>query len=256
MTPTLGYLSLLFMGLMLGLIGSGGSILTIPILLYFFKIPILQATTYSLAIVATIAMTAAFSRKKDICFEKSISFLLPSGAGVVLARHFIVPILPITIGGVKTASMLVVVFCFFMIIAGFSMIHAALPQQSTKLTKVGLWTSVMALFLGLLLGLLGAGGGFLIIPYLIFFMGLPQKQAIATSLFVITINSLLGLLAELAHHTVISIAALVCFLAPALTGLYIGSLLSPRINPEILKKGFGYFLCLMAVSILFKEFFL
>lgn len=253
----LGYISFLFMGMTLGLVGAGGSILTIPILVYVFKVPILLSTTYSLFIVATSAFFGLFRSKNAIAYRKAFLFALPSLIGVSITRMYIIPQLPEKISGLSVESFLLGLLVIFMLIASYFMIRGynleSTPQKFTL--PVVLKIAFIGLFMGMIMGLLGAGGGFLIIPTLVLLLGINMKQAVSTSLFIIMINSTTGFFADrhpldIAHYKV-----LFFFTGLALCGMWLGTHMSPNIPNHTLHKGFGWFIAVVAVLIIVKEFY-
>jgi uncharacterized membrane protein YfcA len=124
-------------------------------------------------------------------------------------------------------------------------------ERNSKILPLALW----GLAIGLITGILGAGGGFLIIPALVLFVRLPMKTAIGTSLVIIAINSIFGFLFSL-KQTPLDWKILLLFTGLAIMGIYLGSLLAEKISSKILKKIFGWFVLLMAIYILIKELFL
>ena len=130
-------------------------------------------------------------------------------------------------------------------------------NESNKKSKSDTNIFILLLYgvaVGLTTGIVGAGGGFLLIPTLVLFVGLPMKEAVGTSLFIIALNSLIGFTGDIGHFTIDWIFLNVITLI-AIAGIIIGGLLSKKINGEKLKKGFGWFVLLMAVFIIIKETF-
>ena len=156
--------------------------------------------------------------------------------------------------------MLMIVFAFLMFTAAAFMIfngddenteQPVSQERNSKILPLALW----GLAIGLITGILGAGGGFLIIPALVLFVKLPMKTAIGTSLVIIAINSIFGFLFSL-KQTPLDWKILLLFTGLAIIGIYLGSLWAEKIPSKILKKLFGWFVLLMAVYILIKELFL
>ncbi|WP_333600257.1 sulfite exporter TauE/SafE family protein [Flavobacterium sp.] len=261
MFELLGYVGALCIGLVLGITGGGGSILTVPILVYVLSLNPLIATAYSLFIVGT---TSAFGTiqnlKKGLVAPKTaIQFAIPSVIGVYLTRKFIIHKLPDTIfyfGSLQLtkATFLMLIFAVVMFLAAYSMLK---PQQEKQLEEKNknVFIVIIQLFLvGVLIGLIGAGGGFLIIPALIQLAKLPIKKAIGTSLLIITINSLIGFLGDV-QNIAIDWSFLLVFTAISVVGIFIGLKIQQHINEKQLKKIFGIFVLLMSLFILFKELF-
>ncbi len=253
-----GYIGALLIGLVLGLTGGGGSMLTVPILVYILAVNPVIATAYSLFIVGTTSVFGAFDnyRKGLVDFQKGFLFAIPSFVGVYLTRRFLVPVIPneiITVNSftLTKGTFLMLFFALIMFLAAFSMLKKKKEIKSDKETsKLNL--IIQTFFIGIIIGLVGAGGGFLIIPSLVLFAKLPMKKAVGTSLFIIAMNSLIGFLGDVENLT-INWIFLLSFTAISVIGIFIGSYLNKFINETQLKKGFAYFVLAMACFILFKE---
>ncbi len=275
----LGYIGAVLMGLSLGLIGGGGSILTVPILVYLFQVDAVLATAYSLFIVGLTSLVGSFSHIKlgNIHWRTAIVFGIPSIISVFLTRSFLVPRIPDPImtfgqhasGGatfVLTKSVgLLLLFAVIMVMAAYSMIKPskkASADQSTVVESDGqqpkfnypLILSEGAI-VGVVTGLVGAGGGFLIIPALVLLAKLPMKQAVGTSLMIIAAKSLIGFVGDMRGNEVIDWSFLAVFSSIAVVGILIGSWLSKRIPGEKLKPAFGWFVLVMGTYIIIKELF-
>jgi len=253
----LGCIALVAMGITLGLVGAGGSILTIPILVYLLKVPIIIATSYSLVVVGSTAFVATLRYRHQVLFKKTILFLIPSILGVFASRHFMIPNLPHTLGSLSIDKALVILLLIFMGVAGYFMIkNSPLNVQNHLPENKNIKIMLIGLALGLIMGLLGAGGGFLIIPTLVLLMGFAMQEAVPTSLFIITINSLIGFAAD--QHLFIKSdwIDLGKYLTPALLGMLMGLYLAKFIRGESLKKAFGYLVWIVGAAIVTKEFIL
>jgi uncharacterized membrane protein YfcA len=264
MTYIIGYIAFALMGLIIGMMGSGGTIITVPILVYLFHINPSDATTYSLLIVGITSSIGAISylRNKNVHLKIALLFSIPSIISVYITRAFIVPSLPETIklhSIVLTKSQyIMVLFSIFMLAAFYSIISNYLFKN--KIRKVGIkkyygLIPFEGLFIGALTGIVGAGGGFLIIPSLMLFNKLPIKKAIGTSLVLISINSTVGFVSD-TNHTSINYSYILLFVILATVGVIIGSKLTNFINPEKLKLSFGFFILTMGLCILCKELLL
>lgn len=253
----LGYIALAVMGITLGLVGAGGSILTIPILVYLLNVPIILATSYSLVVVGSTAFMGLLRYRHHILFKKAIVFLIPSVLGVFAARHFMIPALPHTIGSLPIDKALVVLLLIFMGVAGYFMIKNSPLDAKNHLPKnQNINVILIGLALGIIMGLLGAGGGFLIIPTLVLLMGFTMQEAVPTSLFIITVNSFIGFAADQHQFIADDWSHLAKYLAPAFFGMLMGLYLAKFIQGKILKKAFGYFVWIVGIAILIKEFIL
>lgn len=253
----LGYIALSIMGITLGLVGAGGSILTIPILVYLLNVPILLATSYSLMLVGCIALVAAIRYRRYILFKQAFMFLLPSILGVFGARYAIIPNLPHTLGIISTDKALVILLLIFMGLAGYFMVRNTINYPKNQLsTHENIKVIFIGLSLGIMMGLLGAGGGFLIIPTLVLLMGMSMEEAVPTSLFIITMNSLIGFAADKHHFLSSDWLNLINYLTYALLGMLIGLYLGKFTKNACLKKAFGYLIWIVGITILIKEFIL
>ncbi|HYX33833.1 MAG TPA: sulfite exporter TauE/SafE family protein [Oligoflexus sp.] len=259
----IGYLSSILMGLSLGLIGGGGSILTVPILVYLFALPPVVATGYSLFIVGLTALFGGinFMRQKQVDFKTGLIFAVPSFLGVYAARAWVVPALPDTVFQMGAWSMsknvlIMLVFSVLMILASYSMIRKApVARDRAKLSPLrrhGI-IGLEGLVVGCVTGFVGAGGGFLIIPALVILVGLPMKKAVGTSLFIIAIKSLFGFLGEWQRHPGVDWQLLLSIAGIAITGIFIGSYVSRFVAENRLKKVFGWFVLVMGSGILLQQ---
>jgi len=257
-----GYLASAFIGISLGLIGGGGSILTVPVLVYLFHIDAALATAYSLFIVgATSAVGSLSYLKKDLVdMRTALLFGIPSIVGVFVTRHFLVPAIPneiFSIGDftITKSILLLLLFAVLMIVASYSMIRKKDGPGNDALQGASFHYPIVlmqGLAIGALTGLVGAGGGFLIIPALANLLKLPMKVAVGTSLVIIAMNSLAGFLFSLSHsliqwHFLLSIAFI------AIIGILIGSFMSSKIDGKKLKPAFGWFVLVMGLYIIARE---
>jgi uncharacterized membrane protein YfcA len=260
----LGYITAVLIGISLGMVGSGGSILTVPVLVYLMHISPSLATTSSLFIVGATSLAGgirAYS-KKNIDFRAVTEFGIPSIFSIFITRHYLLPALPehfFSIGRIAVSKemFLMVVFAILMLGAAFSIIMSKEDEKDTAVLQTERQHKTLPLILfglaiGVITGLLGAGGGFLIIPSLVLFLKLPMKTAVGTSLLIIAINSLFGFLFSLKQFEYNWII-LLSFTVLAIAGLFIGSRLADKISGTSLKKGFGWFVLVMGVYIILKE---
>lgn len=261
-----GLAASIIMGLSLGLIGGGGSILTVPILVYLFKVDPILATAYSLLIVGVTALVGGIQSavKGEVDFKRGIIFAIPSFVGVYMARAVIVPSLPneiFSIGSfIVTKPILIMsVFAVLMVVASVVMIKPSVKKVETvsnnKKLNLKSWLAIGAegLIVGSITGFVGAGGGFLIIPALVILTGMSMKLAIGTSLMIIASKSLIGFIGDLQKQNFIEWSLLFKISAIAVTGLFIGSSLKSKISEHSLKKGFGWFVLAMGLFVLYDQ---
>ncbi len=259
----LGYFFAIIIGLVMGLIGGGGSILSVPVLVYLFKLDAVTATAFSLFIVGITSLVGAsgYFKQKLINFKTAFLFGIPSIVGVLFSRRLVLPNLPHYIinrwGITLTKDMfLLLLFAILMLISSYKMIKQTNrePLDSSKNPNYTLLIS-QGLLVGIITGLVGAGGGFLIVPALVMLLGLPMKEAVATSLFIIAMNSLLGFASSLDKITV-DWRFLLSFSALSILGILIGVLVAKKIDGKKLKPIFGWFVLCMGIWIIVKELFL
>ena len=261
-TQILGYTGALFIGIILGLVGGGGSIITVPVLVYLFSLNPVTATAYSLFVVGVSASFGAISniKKKLIDYRTAIVFAIPAFIAVYATRKFIVPAIPDTlfsIGGfVITKDIgIMIFFAIIMVLAAISMINnkrkehqkEALPKYNYSLIIIE------GAVVGVLTGVVGAGGGFLIIPALVLLVKLPMKKAVATSLLIVAVKSLIGFIGDI-ENLEIDWAFLLSFTSISIVGIFIGIWFTNFIDGKKLKKGFGWFVLFMGIYIIIKEF--
>jgi uncharacterized membrane protein YfcA len=260
----IGYLASIFIGIFLGLIGGGGSILTVPVLVYLFHIDPVQATAYSLFIVGSSSLVGAWPKYKQgfVDLKTAIIFGIPSIISVYTTRKFLVPAIPTNLGEyggliVTKSLMLMLLFAILMIAASFSMIRSKSSKETITEGEQKFNYPLILIegaLVGLLTGLVGAGGGFLIIPALVMLGKLPMKQAVGTSLLIIAAKSLIGFTGDLGNST-INWTLLLSITALAIAGIFIGDKLSKRIDGNQLKKGFGWFVLFMGLAIIAEKLF-
>ena len=262
----IGYFLAVLVGISLGLIGSGGSILTVPILVYIMGINPVLATAYSLFIVGSTALVGGVqsAMQKKVDFKTVIIFGIPSIAAVYATRMWLVPFIPDELFSVGSLVItkniaLMLLFAVVMILASVSMIRPG-KQKDTGENAARVYNYPMILLegavVGLLTGLVGAGGGFLIIPALVLLARMPMKLAVGTSLFIIAVKSLIGFIGDLQGNEIIDWKLLSAFTAFAMMGIITGIILSKKIPGQKLKKGFGWFVLFMGIYIILKELFL
>ena len=260
----LGYLGALVIGITLGLIGGGGSILTVPVLVYLLNYEPVTATAYSLFVVGASALVGGIKNHRLglVNLKTAAIFAVPSLTAVFLTRRFLVPAIPeklFSIGSfeVDKGFAIMVFFALIMLVAAISMIKNGSRETVEEAESEPSYNFPLifleGLGVGLVTGIVGAGGGFLIIPALVLLAKLPMKMAVGTSLLIIAVKSLGGFTGDILAGTQIDWVFLLSFTAVSVIGIFLGILLSKKIPGKSLKMGFGWFVLVMACVIITKE---
>lgn len=260
----LGYIAAVVIGISLGLIGGGGSILTVPVLVYLLKVEPVTATAYSLFIVGFTSLvgSATYMKKNLISCKAALVFSVPSFVAVFLTRKFILPGIPdliLVVGNFSLTKNLFVMlfFALLMVFASISMIRDNKPEADLSNLSLNYPLIMLEGFIvGILTGLVGAGGGFLIIPALVLLAKVPMKTAVGTSLLIIAAKSLLGFTGDLSSTLNINWILLSIVSGLAIIGIFTGSFLSKFISGQKLKPAFGWFVMVMGIYIIGKELFI
>lgn len=257
----LGYLGALLIGVVLGLIGGGGSILTVPVLVYLLSINPVTATAYSLFVVGASSLVGALNnlKKKLVDFRTATVFSIPAFIAVYATRKYLVPAIPehiFTLWGFEVTKDIGIMlfFAVIMIVASVSMIRET-SKEDLRETKVKYnypLIIIEGVVVGVLTGIVGAGGGFLIIPALVLLAKLPMKKAVATSLLIIAVKSLIGFIGDV-QNLDIDWVFLMIFTGLSIIGIFLGGYLNKFIDGRKLKKGFGWFVLVMGLYIIGKE---
>lgn len=261
MLEIIGFILAIAIGISLGMIGGGGSTLAVPVLVYLMGVSPVMATGYSLFIIGTTSLVGGFryAIKGMVNFRIALVFGIPSIISVYATRKFVIPSIPDVImetGGfaLPKERLLMALFALLMIAASYSMIK---PQKSKpkQFRGIKFWLIVLleGIVVGLLTGIVGAGGGFLIIPALVVVARLPMRMAVGTSLIIIAAKSLIGFTGDISNY-IVDWTFLGIFTALAIIGIFIGGRLSNQVDANSLKKGFGWFMLAMGVFILGIEF--
>jgi len=262
----IGFLLAALVGISLGLIGGGGSILTVPLLVYVLGINPLLATSYSLFIVGATSMVGAINHysKGLVRIKTALLFGATSITTVFFTRKVLLPKIPSILFSnteftITKATATMVLFAILMLLASIAMIkegkEATNKGEPTKQPVTPIFQlSFYGVLIGLATGFLGAGGGFLLIPALVLIVKMPMKQAVGTSLLVIGLNSLIGFTGDIGQIS-IDWQFLLRITAVAIVGIFIGGLLAKKIDGSKLKKAFGWFVLAMSLYIILKELF-
>jgi hypothetical protein len=232
-------------GISLGLLGGGGSILAVPVLVYVARFEAREAIAASLAIVGTTSLAGSLfhAREGRVRFRSAALF---GGAGMAGAP----------LGAMATrlvpAALLLLLFALLMVVVSVLMLRPRSSGEPASVQRAATPTIAAAGFaVGLLTGFLGVGGGFLIVPALVFLVGLPMHQAVGTSLLVIALNSGAGLLGHLGAGFPLGLTA--GFTAVATAGALAGTRLTDRIAPARLRGAFGVFVLLIGLALAFRN---
>lgn len=262
MIETLGYIGALLIGIVLGLIGGGGSILTVPVLVYLLFVNPVTATAYSLFVVGVSALVGAISNIKKglVDFKTAIVFSIPAFIAVYVTRRYLVPAIPESLFTINDFEVtknigIMVFFAIIMLAASISMIRNKKPEPDADTVVTYNYPLILieGFVVGILTGIVGAGGGFLIIPALVLLAKLPMKKAVATSLLIIAIKSLIGFIGDI-ETLDIDWNFLLLFTGISVVGMFVGIWLNKFIDGKKLKNGFGWFVLIMGIYIIFKEF--
>jgi len=233
-------------------------------MVYLFGVSPLLATSYSLFIVGSTSLVGAYQNYRNnlVNIKTALLFGLSSIITVFMIRKFLISIIPrhlFSFAGFHVSSnmMTMVLFAVLMLIASSSMIKDKKNLEKDSSTgSSNIWKLLAyGVGIGLATGLLGAGGGFLLIPTLVILVDIPMKEAVGTSLMIIALNSLIGFTGDLGHF-LIDWPFLLKVTAVAILGVFSGIVLSKKINGTKLKKGFGWFVLVMGGYILLKELLL
>jgi len=254
-----GYIAAFFIGISLGLISGGGSILTVPVLVYLFGISPIIATSYSLFVVGSTSLIGSFNsyRKGFVDIHTAFLFGTSSIVTVFITRKFIIPHIPehMMIGKtiIHFSFLMMILFAVLLVLASVSMIKSKQVEAKDSEYKTGFDKLLLyGIIIGLVTGFLGAGGGFLLIPALVLLLHLPMKKAIGTSLLIIALNSLAGFIGDIGHFQT-NWTFLLTISLIAIVGVFTGSLLGRSVNGLKLKKAFGWFVLIMGIYIIIKE---
>lgn len=260
-TEIIGYVGAFIVGLVLGLSGGGGSIITVPVMVYLMHINPVTATAYSLFVVGSTSSIGAIQnlRKQLVDIKTGVIFAIPAFTVVYLTRRYLVPAIPETVFSINNFVVtkdifIMTFFAIIMFIASISMIRSKgdVPDPDFKSDIHIPYLVLIGIGVGLLTGIIGAGGGFLIIPALVLLAKLPMKMAIGTSLLIISANSLIGFTGDLQQRE-IDWSFLLVFTAISILGIIVGVYTSKYISGTKLKRGFGWFTLIVALYIIYKE---
>lgn len=235
----------ILMGTVLGLLGGGGSILALPILTYVLNVEPKAAIAMSLLVVGATSAAAVIAhvRQGNVVWKVALTFAPFAMAGA-FAGGLVAKFVP--------GWILLTAFAVMMLLAAVSMWKGPREASGKRREVHTAWLALEALVVGFITGMVGAGGGFLVVPVLLFFVGLNMRQAIGTSLFVIAAKSFAGFLG-FAGHVHIDYRLAAAFVGFAMLGTMVGAMANARIDANQLRRGFAVFIVAIAVLILGKE---
>lgn len=259
----MGYILAVFVGITLGMLGSGGSILSVPILVYIMGIEPSLATAYSLFVIGTTSLVGGIHKAKQrlVDFYKVFLFGIPAVISVFITRKVLVPKIPEVIFSSEEFTLsksifIMVGFAIVMILASFQMIKPLKEKRVSDGENLNYFKIVLlGICIGLISGFVGAGGGFLIVPTLLFFANTPMKMAVGTSLFIVALQSLIGFTGDIMSDQIIDWKLLEFFTIASIFGIFIGNFISRKVAENKLKTGFGWFVLTMGIYIIIREIF-
>ena len=260
----IGCVLAVFVGITLGMLGSGGSILSVPILVYVMGIEPTLATAYSLFVIGTTSLVGGIHKAKQklVDFNKVILFGIPAIFSVFVTRKWIVPKIPDVIFSLddfvfSKSILIMIVFAIVMIFASVRMIKPLKEKNVFKEVKLNYFKiAIMGILIGIVSGFVGAGGGFLIVPTLLIFANTPMKMAVGTSLFIVSAQSLIGFTGDIISNQIIDWKLLEYFTLASIIGIFIGNFIAKKVEDEKLKTSFGWFVLAMGIYIIIRELFL
>ena len=259
----IGYILAVFVGMTLGMLGSGGSILSVPILVYVMGIEPTLATAYSLFVIGTTSLVGGIHKAKQslVDFNKVVLFGIPAVISVFITRKVLVlKISEIIFWSAEftlsKSILIMVVFAIVMIFASVRMIKPLKEKKVSDNEKLNYIKIVLlGICIGLISGFVGAGGGFLIVPTLLFFANTSMKKAVGTSLFIVALQSLIGFTGDIMSDQIIDWKLLQFFTFASVFGIFIGNFISKKVAEDKLKTGFGGFVLTMGIYIIIREIF-
>ncbi|HPQ07705.1 MAG TPA: sulfite exporter TauE/SafE family protein [Bacteroidia bacterium] len=262
----IGYILAVFIGIVLGLFGSGGAIISFPVLVYFMGISPELAGNYTLLIVGISALVGTIKqlKEKTLDIKVAISFSIPLLLSFFITKKIILPAIPSKILETNALTftkdnLIMSLFVITLSVIIYKMLNKDSNEQSSHTTSIqstfNLKYLIQSFLVGFLSASIGAGGGFIIVPALMSIYKLPIKNATSTSLFVITINAFIGTLLNIHHFQSEHITMIVVFTILSIIGIFIGIYLNKIANVLTLKKSYAYFLIIILFSTISTEIY-
>lgn len=256
----LGALLFLLIGMVLSLLGSGGALLTIPVLVYVFDINPYWATSYSLFIMGVSNWNATIYniKSKLIHYKVALYFAIPGLMVTYFIRRFIMPVIPEVVFeneilSVSKGTLIMLVFSLLIFYTAIRTLKTKTVTENVPGKFSRLSNALQGAGIGVVTGFAGAGGGFLIVPALLFTVKIPMKEAVATSLFIISITTSLGFLGDLNPSVYMDWPFLFYCVAFSMAGIYMTNRIKDRFSNKTLKLIFGYFILGLSILIFIIE---
>ena len=254
----------LLIGIVLGLVGGGGSILTVPLVHYLFGTSMLLATTYSLIVVSVASGVGTIQRLKSrqVDFKQGIIFVLPSMTVAFVIRRFILPAIPesFEVAGIQMSLELIISILLITVML-FTAIRTLISKRKPSIEPASIVSILLyGVLTGLLSGFIGAGGGFIIVPILIR-LGMDIRKAVGTSMFIISIQSAVALSGDAFNAQIAAEGGIDWGLVSVITfftvgGVLLGSYLQRYFSGKLLRRVFSLILITVAVGILIQKLIL
>lgn len=256
----LGAFLFVLIGVILSLLGSGGALLTIPVLVYIFDVDPYWATSYSMFImgVSNWAATIDNIKKNLIYYKIGLCFAIPGLLVTFIIRRFILPIVPDVLfeSDVLSFTKGSAIMLSFAILMFYTAIKTFRRKNTIEYSRIEFSPVINILqgaAIGLVTGFAGAGGGFLIVPALLFTVKMPMKEAAATSLFIISITTFLGFFGDFNPAIEMDWTLIIFCTAFSILGILITSFIKDTFSNKFLKTSFGYFILGLSLLVFYIE---
>ncbi|MBN9294376.1 MAG: sulfite exporter TauE/SafE family protein [Flavobacteriia bacterium] len=259
----IGYILAFIIGIIINLLGGGGSILTVPVLVYVLKINPHEATSYSLFLVGVSSLIASVDNalKKTILYKQALIFAFPAFLVTYAMRKYVIPLLPdvLIVNDYFVLSKSTGIMLFFSIVMLLTSITSIRGRRDPGNEVPDDFNYplifIQGIIVGLITGFVGAGGGFLIIPAMVFLAKIPMKNAISTSLLVIAINATFGFIGDFNDSLIIDWNFLLTYVGFAIAGVLFSGIFKDKISNTLLRKSFGYLILILAILVIYMELF-
>ena len=248
------YVIAVLIGTTLGLIGAGGAIVAVPVFVYLYNIPPTLASGYALFVVAVASAVASaqYMRQRLVDGRAVAAFGSTTLVSIAITRSLALPMIPDVVVGLERDTLLMLAFAMVLLFAAYGMLRKT-PKPETEAPAHMGRLAAYGTVIGVISGILGVGGGFLMTPALVLWAGLDMKRAVATSLVLISANSAIGVAADLTGGVDYDWTFVTTFTVMTTVGIVLGTLLSKRIDGQRLKKGFGWFILAIGIAVTIRE---